>query len=143
MTIAASLHKNLDLYAKSSIGKFYSVSYSEMINVLEYLRPDSLFSTDHGVKGEEYDNVLFVIGRGWNEYRFDEVLYKNLSQLSEKDADFYRKNRNLFYVCCSRPIKNLTLLITVKINKEFEQYLKRIFGEDSIISYSDFIGEKY
>lgn len=129
-------------YAQSSIGKFYSVSYSEMINVLEYLRPDSLFSTDHGVKGEEYENVLFVIGRGWNEYKFDEVLYKDLSQLSEKDADFYRKNRNLFYVCCSRPIKNLALLITVKINKEFEKYLKRIFGEDSIVSYSDFIGER-
>lgn len=78
---------------------------------------------------------------GSKELSFDD--YKDLSQLSEKDADFYRKNRNLFYVCCSRPIKNLTLLITVKIDKEFEQYLKRIFGEDSIVSYSDFIGEKY
>ena len=36
--------------------------------------PDSHYSTDHGVKGEEYDNILFVIGKGWNLYNFDKYL---------------------------------------------------------------------
>jgi hypothetical protein len=96
------------------------------------------FASDHG-KGEEYNDVLFVVGRGWNNYKFDEILYKDKSILTGKDLLSYIRNRNLFYVCCSRPKRNLVLFITVSINQEFEQYLKEIFGEDSLIEYSDFI----
>lgn len=31
------------------------------------------FSTEHGVKGEEYDNVVFVISKGWNQYQFETI----------------------------------------------------------------------
>ena len=27
-------------------------------------------STQHGVKGAEFENVLVIIGRGWNQYNF-------------------------------------------------------------------------
>ena len=126
-------------YANSSIGLFYEVPYSEVICALEYLRPSSLFSTDHGVKGEEYENVLFVIGRGWNDYKFDEILFLDEKNLDNKEAEIYIRNRNLFYVCCSRPIKNLTLLITVHTNPNFKKYLENIFGKENMISYSDFL----
>lgn len=126
-------------YANASIGLFYQIPYSEVLCALEYLKPSSLFSTDHGVKGEEYENVLFVVGRGWNDYKFDEVLCKDESKLSDTEAASYRRNRNLFYVCCSRPIKNLTLLVTVPTNVAFEQYLTNVFGKENIISYSNFM----
>ena len=138
------------IYARSN-GKewtareFYSRSYSEMIAALAYLSPDSIFSTDHGVKGEEYDNVLFVVGRGWNNYKFDEQVYKNSEQLTGKELDTYKRNRNLFYVCCSRPRKNLVLLITVPINDNFMGYLKRVFGSEdgsNILTYSQFIDNR-
>lgn len=127
-------------YANSSIGLFYEVNYSEVICALEYLKPNALFSTHHGVKGEEYENVLIIIGRGWNDYKFDEILIQDEQLLDGKTLEAYRRNRNLFYVCCSRPIKNLVLLVTVPTSQQFMDYLENIFGDENIISYSEFIG---
>ncbi len=126
-------------YGTQTIKTFFNINYSEVIHAINFFAPNSEFSTDHGVKGEEYNDVLFVVGRGWNNYKFDEILYKDESILTGKDLLSYIRNRNLFYVCCSRPKRNLVLFITVSINQEFEQYLKEIFGEDTLIEYSDFI----
>jgi DNA helicase-2/ATP-dependent DNA helicase PcrA len=35
------------------------------------------FATKHGVKGEEYENVIVVVGRGWNQYNFSDFLFSN------------------------------------------------------------------
>ena len=94
---------------------------------------------DHGVKGEEYDNVLFVMGRGWNLYKFEDTLYKDENTLHGKELEAYTRNRNLFYVCCSRPRKRLAILITVEINTQFEEYLQNIFGADNIVPYNEFM----
>ena len=75
-------YKNNDegiLFCNKPIKEFYDIHYSEVLNAIEFQKPDAEFSTDHGVKGEEYDSILFVMGRGWNNYKFDEVLYRNLS----------------------------------------------------------------
>ena len=91
------------------------------------------------VKGEEYDNVLFVMGRGWNLYKFEDTLYKDENTLHGKELEAYTRNRNLFYVCCSRPRKRLAILITVEINTQFEEYLQNIFGADNIVPYNEFM----
>lgn len=119
--------------------KLYKVSYTEVISAIDFQSVGSEFSTDHGVKGDEFDNVLFVIGRGWNEYRFDEMLYKDEDFLHGKDLDNYIKNRNLFYVCCSRPRKNLALFISVPLNNYFKDYLIRVFGNKNIYDYEKFL----
>lgn len=98
-----------------------------------------MYSTDHGVKGEEYDNVLFVMGRGWNIYKFEDFLYKDVKSLQDKELAAYIRNRNLFYVCCSRPRKRLAILITVEIGPQFEAYLQDIFGTENVIPYGKFI----
>lgn len=75
-------YKNNDegtLFCNKPIKEFYDIHYSEVLNAIEFQKPDAEFSTDHGVKDEEYDSILFVMGRGWNNYKFDEVLYRNLS----------------------------------------------------------------
>ncbi|MSS59585.1 ATP-dependent helicase [Erysipelotrichaceae bacterium Oil+RF-744-GAM-WT-6] len=132
-------HDTKDLYYGKPINEFYNVAYSEIIKAIDFFGPEAEFSTDHGVKGEQYDNVLIVIGRGWNDYKFDEQLYLNPALLSEKELKTYIRNRNLFYVCCSRPKKNLTILITVPVNDSFKNYLCKVFGKDSLISYSEFV----
>ena len=91
------------------------------------------------MKGEEYDNVLIVIGRGWNQYKFEDTLYQDESRLTDKQLKVYERNRNLFYVCCSRPRKRLALLVTVPINDQFKRYLGHTFGIQNVISYGDFI----
>lgn len=45
--------------------------YTQFLSAIGFLYPEAEFSTEHGVKDEEYDNVIFVIGKGWNQYQFE------------------------------------------------------------------------
>ena len=127
------------LYHGKSIVEFYNLQYAEILKAIDFFKSDADYSTNHGVKGEQYDNVFFVLSRGWNDYKFDEQLPLDFSKLSEDDKKVYIRNRNLFYVCCSRPKKNLTILITVPTNQQFKKYLESVFGAENIISYSQFM----
>ena len=127
------------LYHGKQINAFYEIPYSEILKVIDFFKPESEFSTGHGVKGEQYDNVFLVLGRGWNDYKFDEQLYLDPETLNENEKKAYIRNRNLFYVCCSRPRKNLAILITVPVNRNFRFYLERVFGAENILSYSQFM----
>ena len=127
------------IYKKISLSELYNIDYSEIINAIAFISPESDYSTEHGVKGEEYENVLFVIGRGWNNYKFDEQVYLNPESMSEKEYEVYLRNRNLFYVCCSRSIKRLALFITVPINPDFQNYLERMVEKSNIVTYGQFI----
>ena len=79
------------------------------------------------------------MGRGWNLYKFEDSLYKDERSLQGKELAAYIRNRNLFYVCCSRPKKRLAILITVEINSQFEEYLQNVFGIENVISYGEFM----
>ena len=127
-------------YAKATLQEFYMIKYEEIINAINFFKPDATYSTDHGVKGEEYDNVLLIIGREWNRYQFDKLLYKNEKDLTQEEQTAYIRNRNLFYVCCSRARKRLAIFITIEINDEFERYLQNVFGANNIMTYKQFMG---
>ncbi|HHJ3229794.1 TPA: 3'-5' exonuclease [Vibrio parahaemolyticus] len=76
------------------------------------------FSTKHGVKGTEFDNVLVVLGRGWNLYNWDQLLTWLHKTCLANRIGALERNRNLFYVACSRPKSNLTVLITQHLSDE-------------------------
>lgn len=124
-------------YQKGTLGDLMNISYSEFINAISFLEPDAEFSTHHGVKGEEYDNVIFVISAGWNQYRFDVYLPMDQEKIPADKLKSYERNRNLFYVGCSRPIRRLILFISILVNKDFESYLKSIFGDENVLTYSE------
>lgn len=133
------INNPLDKYnSKSTYEQISNIKYSEFEKAVTFLKPDSIFSTDHGVKGEEYDNVIFVIGKGWNLYDFENMLVMDENARKQK-VDAYERNRNLFYVGCSRPRKKLILLITCELKNEFNNYLSHIFGENNIIAFNDYI----
>lgn len=122
------------------INQFYSIMYSEVLNAIDFKKEGADYSTNHGVKGEGYENVILVIGRGWNNYKFDEFLPMNTSEISNETlSKSYIRNRNLFYVCCSRAKKRLALFITVPVNDSFMEYLENVFSRENIISYGDFM----
>ena len=129
-------------YNKGTLSDLYNINYSEMINAIGFISSESDFSTEHGVKGEEYENVLFIIGRGWNNYKFDEQVYLNPESLPEKEYETYIRNRNLFYVCCSRATKRLALFVTVQVNTDFQHYLETLVGADNIYTYTQFLNNK-
>jgi DNA helicase-2/ATP-dependent DNA helicase PcrA len=88
----------------------HAVPYAEVIELAEYHKGHSPFETKHGVKGEQFENVLVVFGRGWDEYDFNAFL--EMSARGETRGEEYERYRNLFYVVCSRPKTNLALLFT-------------------------------
>lgn len=125
---------------KKPISTFYGISYKEVINAISFQKPETEYSTDHGVKGEGYENVILIMGRGWNNYKFDEVLPLNPALIrDEKQLKAYIRNRNLFYVCCSRAKKRLALFITVPVEGTFMKYLENVFGAENIMTYGDFM----
>ena len=126
-------------YCNTTIKDFLELDYSQFLAAIDFLYPEAEFSTEHGVKGEEYDNIIFVIGKGWNQYQFEiyAPMIKN-GVPAGKEASFIR-NRNLFYVCCSRPKKRLFLFVTIPVDAIFREFLDNLVGKDNIITYYEFI----
>lgn len=125
----------------ATIQAFLELEYAQFLAAISFLQPDSVFSTEHGVKGEEYDNVVFVISKGWNQYQFETyapMITGHADVPKEKQASFER-NRNLFYVCCSRPKKRLYFFVTVETNPVFTSFLTDLVGPEYIFTYSQFL----
>lgn len=113
-----------------------AVSYREIIALDRYIDGHTPFATKHGVKGAEFDNVLVVLGRGWNQYNFDQMLAwagKN-GNIPNGKLDSFERNRNLFYVACSRPKSRLALLFTQFLSDQAIETLTDWFGTKAIES---------
>ncbi|MBT9545101.1 MAG: hypothetical protein IV090_06905 [Candidatus Sericytochromatia bacterium] len=115
------------------IHKIRAVSYQEVINLGQYIEDKTPFSTKHGVKGAEFDNVLVVFGRGWNHYNWDQFLEWMPDKYPDGKQEMYERNRNLFYVCCSRAKHNLTLLFTQKLSDKSLSVIERIFSQENVL----------
>ena len=125
----------------TSIQAFLNLDYTQFTAAIDFLYPEALFSTEHGVKGEEYDNVVFVIGKGWNQYQFETyapMITGKASIPSGKQTSFER-NRNLFYVCCSRPKKRLFFFVSVPVEPLFKSFLVELVGEQNFFTYSQYL----
>lgn len=104
-----------------------AVPYVQVINFERYLNDETPFSTNHGVKGEEYENVLVVLDDTlWNNYKFEAVLSGDTSKSQ------YDRSLNLFYVSCSRAKQNLVVLVTSSMGEAAIEGAKRLFGDDSV-----------
>ncbi|HIF5878486.1 TPA: UvrD-helicase domain-containing protein [Vibrio parahaemolyticus] len=116
----------------AKIRRLRAVSYSEVINLAEYINDKTPFSTKHGVKGAQFDNVLVVCGRGWNHYNWDQMLEWIENGVPKGKDGTFERNRNLFYVSCSRAKHNLTLLFTQHLSDKSLTALGKIFGNENI-----------
>ena len=112
-----------------------AISYKQVVALKYFIEEKTPFSTKHGVKGAEFENVLVVFGRGWNQYNFAQFLeWSGTSGVPSGKADTYERNRNLFYVACSRPKKRLALLFTQELSPSALATLNRWFGSAGIHS---------
>lgn len=89
------------------------IPFKEIQNLYLYLEGYTPFSTQHKIKGLEFENVLIVLHNGgWNNYNFEylfdaEIEGKlNYSQKKSYPKILYR-TKKLFYVCCTRAKDNL------------------------------------
>ncbi len=118
----------------SELSNLRTIAYSEVIALATFLNDLTPFNTKHGVKGAEFENVLVVCGRGWNHYNFNQFLEWAGGTVPANKQASYERNRNLFYVACSRSKKRLCLLFTQELSDTAIQTLSNWFGQDSIIA---------
>ena len=118
------------------IEKLRLLPYSELISLAEFINDYTPFSTKHGVKGAEFENVLVVLGRGWNLYNWNQFLEWAQNGCPDNKKDSYERNRNLFYVCCSRPRTNLVLLFTQELSPTALSTLEAWFGATNVAAFN-------
>jgi DNA helicase-2/ATP-dependent DNA helicase PcrA len=110
--------------------------YTELIALADFINDHTPFATKHGVKGAEFQNVLVVLGRGWNHYNWNQFLEWFPSRFPGDKEASYLRNRNLFYVACSRPKKNLALLFTQALTPAALGTLQSWFGAENISDFT-------
>jgi len=94
------------------VDRFLEMKTGELRAYCEFLDENTAYSTQHGVKGEEYPNVLVVyddIEAAWNNYSFGKLLTpRTLGDPTEGQLD---RGRKLAYVCFSRAMVDLRILL--------------------------------
>lgn len=112
------------------------LSYSELLTFWKHVQNNTVFSTKHGTKGDEFENVLTVIDdTEWiQEYNF-----KNFFNDTEEKPERKLRTRNLFYVECSRAIDNLIVLFLSELDTMAIINVKTWFGNDNVIDIEDFL----
>lgn len=104
------------------------IKYSELINIHSYIQNSTPFSTKHGVKGSEFNNVLVVIDdNSWNQFKFNDVFANDTVNQGR-----YDRTLNLFYVCCSRAKNNLAVLSLSGFNSKAMKTINEWAGEANV-----------
>jgi DNA helicase-2/ATP-dependent DNA helicase PcrA len=110
------------------------VLYSEVIELVKFVEGSTPFATQHSVKGAEFENVLVVLGGGWNHYNWPQLFeLLETRALTLKNTKGYYRARNLFYVAISRPMTRLAVLATQKMSDTALVTATRLFGEENVV----------
>lgn len=101
--------------------------YSEFENLFNYIEGFTPFSTQHKVKGAEFDNVLVILDNGkWNQYNFEYLF------TGSGNENVLKRTQKIFYVCCTRAREKLYVYYCqpspTVINKA-----KEWFGKENVI----------
>lgn len=103
------------------------VEFQEFQNLFAYLEGYTPFSTQHKIKGAEFDNVLVILDNGkWNDYNFDYLFCER----KDKESILIRTQK-MFYVCCTRAKENLIVFY----HNPSESVIKRakaLFGDENV-----------
>lgn len=118
----------------TQLRKLRKVPYKELIALDLFIDGFTPFATKHGVKGAEFENVLVIVGRGWNQYNFAQMLEWIDAGPPVEKQKFFENNRNLFYVACSRPKTRLALLFTQILTDSALNKLTDWFGKENVIA---------
>ncbi|GGG80599.1 AAA family ATPase [Corynebacterium pelargi] len=121
--------RSLDEYEK-----LLAVPYAEIRALRQYFEDGSLFSTQHAVKGAEFDDVIVVVGRGWSKYNFAKMIADHNSEQLQNST--FQHSRNLFYVAASRAKHNLAFLFVQELSDDAIRNLNDWAGQENVISIS-------
>jgi len=97
------------------------IKFSEFQKLYDYLEGFTPFSTQHKVKGTEFDNVLVILDNGgWNNYNFIKA-----------SESVKKRTEKILYVCCTRAKENLSVFFH-KPSETVIRKAKEWFEEENI-----------
>ena len=127
--------------------RFMQCDASELWGYRKYIEKLSPFSTQQGIKGAEFDKVLVVVddqeGRS-NAFAYGK--YFGVTPLSDTDQGHINagrdsvigRTRRLFYVCCSRALSDLAVVIFAEDTADMrEAIMAKAFFEPECIHVLD------
>jgi DNA helicase-2/ATP-dependent DNA helicase PcrA len=116
---------------KQYYNSLMDLKYSEIIAAYKFVEEKTIYSTKHGTKGAEYENVLVVLDGAWSQmYNFNEVLNNN------SPTPRIERSLNLLYVSCSRAKNNLAILSVTDMSK-YKNAMSTVvdwFGADRVFN---------
>ncbi len=113
------------------------LKFQEFQNLFSYLEGNTPFSTQHKIKGSEFENVLVVLDTGnWSNYNFEYLMnpdiYNSLDASKKKSyPTILKRTQKLFYVCCTRSKENLVVYYHNPSQASIDT-AKNWFGEDNV-----------
>ena len=122
---------------------FLATPATQLLGYRRYIESESPFSTQQGIKGAEFTRVLVVLDDEESDYRqFSYGKYWGIEALSATDSENIRaqmdsvldRTRRLFYVCCSRALQDLAVVLFVPNvqNAQRAVLAKGIFAPEDI-----------
>lgn len=116
--------------------EFLRMPLTEIDRYCDYLSDNTEFSTQHGVKGEQYPSVLVVfddVGAAWTNYSFTKTLTPK-TEGQEPTERQLRLSNNLAYVCFSRAEIDLRIVMyTANPKAASEELIQRgLFSSEQI-----------
>jgi DNA helicase-2/ATP-dependent DNA helicase PcrA len=128
---------------RAAVEAFLACHPAELLGYRDYIEGNSPFTTQHGVKGAEFDRVLVVLDdeeSAYNLYSYGKYFgYTPLSgtdreNVANGDDSVVDRTRRLFYVCCSRATKDLAVVLFASDIAEARAAVLRkgFFPEDEI-----------
>jgi DNA helicase-2/ATP-dependent DNA helicase PcrA len=107
-----------------------AVPWSQVDKFLDYADQHTPFSTKHGVKGAEFENVLVIVDDSlWNQYKFAQVFTNDNSNPGRLE-----RSRKLLYVCFSRSMSGLAVLCLGPPSDAELAGAKNLLGVDAIVN---------
>jgi DNA helicase-2/ATP-dependent DNA helicase PcrA len=110
------------------------VAYSEFKKLYEYLDGFTSYSTQHKIKGLEFENVLVILQNGgWNNYNFEYLFDKEKNRNKSTYKSVLERTKKLFYVCCTRAKDNLVVFYPNPTPEVLSGALE-MFGEENCVN---------
>ena len=115
---------------------FFTHNTSELAPYIKFVNEETPFSTQHGVKGEEYKKVLVVFDdteANWSLYSFSRMLAPQAAGKGPSEGQL-RRSKKLAYVCFSRAEQDLKIILfTLNPSTAMQELINlKLFREDQI-----------
>jgi DNA helicase-2/ATP-dependent DNA helicase PcrA len=112
------------------IERINRVDFQEITNLYNYTEGLTPYATQHGVKGDEFDNVLVVISN--DKISQFSVCYEYLFENKPDEEKYFNRTLNLFYVACTRAKEDLVVFYEGECSGKTITQAQNWFGKDNV-----------